>query len=559
MAQTAVSSIPVHITAYGQTPGDATCGIITNYTGAKSLAFWSTYVNPASGTRNATIDGASIATAEGSATARSIVFAAGQAVVSLEYKDVGLIALGVKEAGTSIRGATGNIAMRPADFVLTNIRRTDNGVANPAAGAASGAVFLPAGRAFSATVTAYDAEGAVTPNFGRESPAESILLSPLLVLPAGGHTAVISQTIGFTGFRNGSATGTDFAWPEVGIMRLVPSIRDADYLGAGSVTGTPSGNVGRFVPDHFTTGINTPLFATACVAGGYTYLGQPFGYAVPPQITVTAVAADGATTQNYAGAFFRLSNSSLGGREYTSATGTLDLSGLPAPAADPAIVATGGGVGTLTFSAGTGIAFTRSMPAAPFDAVIRLAVDVIDADGVAAANPVTFGATSGIGFSAGAAQRYGRLAFSNGVSSELLDLPLPLRTEYYAGASGFRRNVEDHCTTGITLTLREYKGSLGPGETCVRDSGTPGTSGAGCAAPAPMGQQFRSVAADGDFNLTLAAPGAGNSGSLTVEAAAPAWLRFPWRVPGSFSNPAGTGAFGLYPGSPQQIYQREVL
>lgn len=559
LAQTAGSSVPVHITAYGQTPTDPTCGIITTYTGAKNLAFWSTYVNPASGTRSATINGTSIATAEGSAVAQSVTFTAGQAVATLKYKDAGLVTLGMKESGTSIRGATGNIAMRPADFVITNIRRADNGVANPGASAVNDTVFLPAGHAFSATVTAYDAEGSATPNFGRESPAESVTLAPSLVLPAGGRVATIAQPTGFTGFSNGRATGTDFAWPEVGIIRLVPSISDADYLGAGNVTGTTSGNVGRFVPDHFTTVLNTPLFGTACVAGGYTYLGQPFVYTVAPEITVTAVAADGSTTQNYAGAFFRLTNGSLTGRQYTTTTGALDTSGLPATTADPAIASSGSGVGTLTFSAGTGIAFTRSTPVVPFDAVVRLAINVIDADGVAATNPVTFGAASGIGFSAGATQRYGRLAFRNGVSSELLDLPLLLRTEYYAGASGFRRNTEDSCTTGITLSLSDFKGSLGAGETCVRDSGSPGTSGAGCAAPSPVGLQFRSVAGGGDFNLTLAAPGSGNSGSVTVDATAPVWLRFPWHAPGTFANPAGTAAFGLFPGSPQQIYQREVL
>ncbi len=59
--QTAGTNFALHLAAYGQTPTDPVCGIIEGYTGAKSLKFWSQYVDPGTGTRNVTIDGVAAA------------------------------------------------------------------------------------------------------------------------------------------------------------------------------------------------------------------------------------------------------------------------------------------------------------------------------------------------------------------------------------------------------------------------------------------------------------------------------------------------------------------
>ena len=309
--------------------------------------------------------------------------------------------------------------------------------------------------------------------------------------------------------------------------------------------------------------LNTPLFATACTTGAFTYVGQPFTYAVAPVLTVTAQALGGATTQNYAGTLFRLSNASLTGRTYTPTPSSpgLTLTGLPATTTDPAIVATGLGTGTLTFNAGSGIAFTRGGAVAPFSANIALAINVIDLDGVIATNPVnpvTFGATSGIQFSTGSSQYYGRLFLRDSLGSELLDLPIPLVTQYYLNSTqGFGTNSNDSCTTAAAIAFSNYQLNLSSGQTCVRDSGNPGSSGQGCAAAASS--RYSPVASAGAFNLILAAPGAGNSGALTVAAAAPTWLQYLWNVSsGSNSSPTGMATFGMFPGSPSRVYQREV-
>lgn len=566
--QTAGTNFTLHLAAYGQTPSDPVCGIIEAYTGAKSLKFWSQYLNPGTGTRNVTIDGVSAAATEAAAAAQTVTFANGQAAVTAKYKDVGQIRIHMKDDTTvnaelpaGITGATASFVVRPHSFALSGIANPAGTLANPQAANENGPVFLAAGAPFRMTVTVRDAEGDATPNYGRETPAEGVRLPVQVVAPAGGAAPSIGASVGFGAFANGTATGTDFVWNEVGIMRAVPGVADGDYLGAGDVTGPVSERIGRFIPARFDVTLNSPLFATACAAGGFTYQGEPFSYVAAPVITATAVSSSGGTTANYRDAFFKLTNATLSGRTYQSPAAALDTTGLPSTAVDPAIASPSGGVATLTFGSGSGLKFVKAVPQAPFQAQIALSIDVQDSDGVAAVGggplgrTVTFGA---IPFSFGEEIRYGRVRIGTAVGSDLVDLAVPMRSEYFAGSSsGFVTNLADVCTTGVTLAFPAYTGSLDPGETCVRDSGTPGASGVGCAAPAAA--PYREPPANGDFALRLAAPGAGNKGGVRIVADVPAWLRFDWD-PGAAGdeNPSGQATFGLHSGDGRVIYTREI-
>jgi hypothetical protein len=499
----------------------------------------------------------------------------GEAPFTMSYSDAGQVTLAAKYAiplgsgaasGNTMTGA-GVFVVQPYTLKLSNLKRTSNGFANPAASTASGAVFIGAGQAFTATVTATNYQGNATPNFGQELSPATVELSSALVLPTSGHNPSVSGSFG--AFTSGAATGTAFSWPEVGIITLNPGV--TNYLSSGAITGTTSANIGRFIPNNFATTLNTPVFGTACSNSGtgsmgFTYIGQPFTYTVAPVITATAQALGGTTTQNYTGSLMRLANSSLTGRAYTPtpSSDALTLTGLPTTAADPAILDLGTGSVTLTFSAGSGLSFTRGTAIAPFSASIALSQNVIDLDSVAAQNPVTFGATGGIAFSAGATQLYGRLALRNSVGSELLDLPVPLTVQYYLGGTqGFTTNTADNCTVAPSaspaIAFGNYQLNLTSGETCVRDSGSPGASGLGCTAAAASGQRYSATASSGNFNLILAAPGSGNNGAVTVTADAPTWLQYLWSASsGSNSNPFAIATFGEFPGSASRVYQREV-
>ena len=453
--QTAGTNFELALAAFGQTASDPVCGIIEGYTGAKSLKFWSQYVNPATGTRNVTIDGSAVAAGGGRAAAQTVTFTNGQAAVTAKYKDVGAIRLLLKDDTTvnaelpaGITGATANFVVRPFEFVLSGIANAAGGVVNPRAVDCVGprvrgrrsAVPRDGDRARRRRQR--DAE--LRPRDAREG----VRLPVQLVAPVGGATPAIGSTVGFGSFGGGVATGTDFTWSEVGIMRAVPGVDDGDYLTAGDVTGRRASASADSFRATSSSALERAAVRTACSAGGFTYQGQPFDYTAVPVITATAVSVSGTTTTNYTGAFFKLSNPTLTGRTYSSPAATLDTSGVPAATLDPAIASPGGGVATLTFSSGTGLAFVKAAPQAPFPAQVQLSINVLDADGVAAVgagplgNPVTF---QTIPFTCSEEIRYGRVRVGTAVGSELVDLPVPMRAEHYAsGGLGFVANVCGH-------------------------------------------------------------------------------------------------------------------
>ncbi|MCW5574493.1 MAG: hypothetical protein KIT13_00230 [Burkholderiales bacterium] len=504
-------------------------------------------------------------------TTRTLTFGANStASFTFAYPDVGAIRLharhNINGSGDYMTGASSNVVVRPAGFTVGNIRRASDNVANPGAANAGGAVFMKAGENIALTVTAVNSLGAATPNFGKETPAEGALLDSALVGGLGltANPGLGNNLIAGSAFTAGAAAVSNVTWGEVGIITITPRLGDGDYLGAGDVIGTTSGNVGRFTPHNFAVSGNAPSFVPACSAGGFTYIGQPFAYGVAPVLTVTARNLAGGTTQNYKGPFFKITNASLTGKAYTAATGTLDVSGITG--ADPAIADNSDGTATLTFNSGTGLLFTRSTPVTPFDADISLAINVIDTDSVVyTANPARFGqaaAGDGIAFTGGKAMRFGRLRLGGASGSQLLPLRVPFEAQYWSGAF-FETNTADTCSTFApgNVGLGNFIGNLNAGETTVTAITSPLQGGRG--------------------SIRLSAPGAANNGSVDVSlnlgtgaaadacpAFAPAatagnraYLRGNWCAPpGAHTrDPAARARFGILRGSEETIYIRETV
>lgn len=560
--QIAGSAFTAYLTAYGQTATDPLCGVIEAYSGARNLRFWTSYSNPAYGGLTApiqpTITAAATISADKvenqTATVLPVTFASGQAQVTIKYKDVGLIGLNLKDTATpvdplslptGIRGGSSLFVVRPSDFTLGNIVRTADAFANPAAADQNGGAFIMAGDPFSVTVTARDAEGAATPSYGQETPAESVSLASLLVAPAGINPALTNPGA-FSAFVAGIATGTTFAWDEVGIITLTPTIGDGNYLGAGQVTGTSSGNVGRFTPHHFLlSGVPTftPRSDLLCApASIFTYMGEPFQL----QFILEAQNAANVRTNNYSGGYARLNPATSAPFHFgavspgsaTSLTARLDL-GLPP--AGSWLAGSGNFTITMAVNRGGGVDGPFAdllIGMAPLDTdnvAYRSADFDLDADLNASNERIRLATTQ---------LRFGRLVLQNSYGSELLALSLPLRAEYYDGSS-FASNAADSCTAynGVTTTLANYRFNLQSGETSASGAGT---LLAGAENPATP--------------LQLSPPGAGNDGSVDVTLPIDSWLRFDWDGNGAHdNNPAARASFGIYKGNPRLIYRREVI
>jgi len=518
-------------------------------------------------------------------TSKSLLFGAnGMAAFTLSYPDVGAIRLharytlalgGGAPSSTNMTGTSNSFVVKPYTFALTSIRRSSDAFPNPGAGAASGPAFVRAGEDFSVTVTARNAAGNATPNFGKESVAEGARLAATL---SGGLGLTNNPSIGnatqFGTFSAGSATGTTFNWPEVGIVTLSASVADGDYLGAGDVPVlTASGNVGRFTAHHFTVSgaaLTNRTGAACSPASPFTYLGEPLGAG----FALTARAAGGSTTLNYASAngFAKLpstagSVSPASTMGWGAVNGTANLSSRIDTLGGSALTWTAG-----VANIGTSLAIARApAPDGPF-AALNLGIAPVDQDGAALAAAALNLDVDGSGGNDHAllgvtALRFGRLKVHNALGTGLTALPVALETQYWNG-TGFVTHAADSCTRlqRSDVMFRNFQKNL---SACEASAGTPPVDLAFAGGRATLTLAKPVAGADGALDgsvdlmprLGAAVTGASCLNGLSTPAtdAAKNWLQFDWAGSGSHDqNPSGRAAFGLNRSASEFIYLREL-
>lgn len=520
-----------------------------------------------------------------SSTAVPMTFDAnGNAPFSFNYADVGRVTLlASKTAGGTLlaplTGSSNAFVVKPAGFVLSAIRCTSytagdcatSAIAspgnNPGAASATGSAFLPAGKPFSATVTAVDANGNATPNYGREAAPEGVSLGATLVLPAGGNAPALTNPAAFGSFSGGIATGSTFAWPEVGIITLTPSVADGSYLGAGNVTGTASGNVGRFTPAGFALGspsITHRADQSCATASPFTYLDEAFQLG----FTLTARSAAGATTQNYTGSFARLDLGTAANFQLAGIAGTTMFK------TGNARLALGSSAGT--WSAGiasvtlTARALRATTPDGPFDTA-AFGIAPVDLDGTAMLSPdldtdspangldsVKVGGTIPL--------RHGRLRLQNAMGPQGRALNLPLTAQYWTGTA-FTTNTLDSCTRigASHLSFGNLRNVTAANAAMVGGPSTV-TAGVGRIALAPPGSSGRAT-----YDVALALDSATPPTDASCFKTAAGWtpakaataganlaaLRGAWCGSTAASDPGARATWGLYRGADGVLYQRE--
>ena len=518
----------------------------------KTVNFWSSYVNPTTGTEPVSLSGTNIATSS-PGTAIALNFdASATANFTTTYPDAGQIQLdaryegvGAEEAGLVLVG-TETFVARPVGLCVFS----DDANADCATGDSSCSVFRKVDQIFNLKVkgvcweSAADTDlctgNATTPNFE----LGTIAISQNLVAPdslgsSAGSLGVTS--IAMASADNGEHVINTQSVSEAGVYTFTatPSVYFGSVLPAATST-----NIGRFTPDHFETAIiENGVLEDAC--SGFTYSGQPFTYngANSPDLLITAVGSSGNTTVNYRDGFVKLTDP----LQITMPPVTRDASNLGADGTNLLNLTWSPGTGTLAaHNDGTlnfrlsadQFVYTRETNAlvAPINSDIKLPVNsMTDSDGIVATDvPRSFAP-------AATEIRYGRMLLQNAFGPETRPLSIPAQTEYFNG-SGFVPNTLDSCTPydSASLQLSNFQGSLLLGDTTKSGSGIL-TSGLG-------------------NSLSLSAPGVGHDGSLDLELdlSQATGLNLEWLLPEG-NNPKAKATFGIFKGNKHLIYQRESV
>lgn len=537
----------------------------------KTLDFWSGYNTPSSGTLPVYVGSPASAMggSSGTASSTSVSFnASGVASVAVNYFDAGDVELNVNytgsgaDAGLSMTGNSNFIA-RPVGMCV----RTGGECTNPAGGDyANCGVFTQAGAEFSLNVSAvawesdsdsdFCTDNAATPNY--TSNGGSVQLGVSVVSPSGsgsldGVVHLEGAPSSTSYIQTSNSQDVSVNQTEVGVFNF--SVTPPLYFGSalGTVGNTSlatfaSKPTGRFTPDHFDIVINdNGSLATipGCIAGNL-YSGQPTTWMVAPEVYISAHSANHDVTQNYTQTGYRKLNAAsvFAGISAPTSDTTKEGTDNNLLAVDVNLVegtlnnrAGHPGEMTYVFSAADDITYVRSAlaevdPFAP-ELTFDLLATLEDSDEVKIDLAESF-----IPSSSGLSVRYGRFWLEDIYGPDVVNLIMPLRTEYFDG-SGYVVNPLDDCTTWA-----DTNASIDSISTVLTSSGslTDGTSG--------------------DVGLILEAssvtPGTPDEGDATVTYSAPTWLQGDYDNNGSYENPQGAATFGVNRGHERLIYRKEL-
>ncbi|WP_372982965.1 DUF6701 domain-containing protein [Marinobacter sediminum] len=522
----------------------------------RTLALSQTYLDPGVGSQSLQIDGSIIP----SEMALNFDNNGRATIASVNYLDAGRMALALRYEGSEKNGDAGtvvigsdNFAVRPDRFEFTDILCSSGSTVTMAPGEPGGlSAFCRAGEDFSLTVQAVNAAGNVTPNFGREASPESATLSHTLTLPSGGNSGALAVPNVLTfGTSDGSPPGiaqvNGLRWNEVGVLTIEAD--NANYLSSvGAVNGTSS-PIGRFVPAFFTAAPSEPELLPYC--GSFSYQGQPMDFDLPPQVILQARNLTGGATANYRNEFFRYVSPSLGSLTYTADTAPASIAITPeTPRGSLDLVAdidttTAGYDGHALTLNGEQLAFSRDATppsGSPFTSTVSLSISataLTDADGVCVRDNATDTDCNTALFDTMPApqQRYGRLVLDNVYGPENINLPIPVRTEYWDG-NAFVTNAADSCTfVGTTIDITADPDNLNP---------STGGSGGGLA---------NGLLSANDLYWEPA----GAVGNVRYRYTnTPTWLQFDWDASGTPRAPDAVVSFGRYRGHDRIISWEEL-
>ncbi|TWI69443.1 hypothetical protein IP91_00511 [Pseudoduganella lurida] len=465
----------------------------------------------------------------------------------LRYQDVGRIELFVTD-NLGRLGSTGAFVSRPDSLLVR--AQADNLAGEPAS--PTDPRFLPAGTPFTMTVKAM-MEGMTTPapNFGQETDPARVKLS---IFPAtaadgapidamakddpgidssGNPTLALRYENGLGAFSGGVATGTDFAFDDVGVIRVESQLANVDANGNGSYLGTGnvyanSINVGRFYPHHFDVTVTGPM---TCVAPALCPT-DPLPPAAPtvPATTITTMAYSGqpfavkVEARNLLGKPLRFYQGELardvvlsavtapnGSTAQTSRTSGLSNSTLSGTAVAAGLFNASVANSTSTYTFPTALAYKGS-PATTATSALPVSV-YLRATETSTGDSTTSKRSDAV--EGGVRIVNGRVFVPNMAGNAALAMNVPVTAQFFGtrdGLDGWYDSTTD--STSIFVPASDVKfGS------CTKVPGA-----ATCSVPVKVDSKTVGAFSQGTGTVKLLAPGSGSSGSIPMYLSGPAWL-----------------------------------
>jgi MSHA biogenesis protein MshQ len=510
----------------------------------RNVNFWYSYQDPATGTRPVYVNGSAVSGASPGTAVELTFDGQAQSLLDVRYADAGQVGLSARFEGS---GEEDGLIMVGSDSFVASphhlrVNATTDGTTPLDNGNLTGTPHWKAGEDFTVEVIGVCSDDSVTPNFAATTSLNAPTANPAPGTFTGGPLAAAD-------YRDGVFSGTA-AYSEVGTVTLQAVA--TNYLGSGrDVSGSTV--VGRFTPARFALSwYQISELTPACSSGRFTYVGQTFGYAAAPVVKVTALNQLGDVTENYTETgWWKITEAAVSGRSYSTDEGSFQLSGGGMSYAYPVDDEAGSGI--LTFDEDSAMKFDRGDPAAPFYADIDLEIDVVDADGIRATEPLSIsdipftGENKGNGVNTDE-MRWGRLALQNAYGSEQVALPMPFRAEYFNG-SAFVTNTQDSCTglASTILQLTDKNGNDYPVETPIPVGTGTDTSTA----------TSNAAFVSGEAGLRFSAPGSEGFIDVLADLSSLPWLLFDWKGVGP-EGPTARATFGIYKSRPGIIYRRET-
>lgn len=405
--------------------------------------------------------------------------------------------------------------------------------------------YRAAGEDFSVIIQSLNADNLPTPNFGNEMPEISLSATlDSVAFPTNGTLGNLTQTNNFSpSLTNVGAYSNDgLRWNEVGIVNLVASLADQDYLGGGDALNRPPSPVGRFYPHHFELQMNSASVTNACIGEGFTYMGQPN---IEVEFIIDAVNLAGQVTTNYGRAEYNGSAIVDGFAAHDSPAIDLDNEFL-----ERFELTTESNEawenGSLSFSNENLIfsRFSQEPPDGPYPQT-RIGLQIRDEQDSRNFLPSALALETAAGLAVQLTGElniiYGRLVLENTYGPEGEDLPVDLRAQYWSG-SRFETHTADQCTPYQVNNLALLDASV----TDTQPGGIDGNLVEGAVIPG---------------NLLWLAPTTPEPAlEFEFEYDAPPWLEFNWEDADNniHRNPRAFGSFGQFRGNDRIIFWLEL-